>query len=123
MTIAKKLSFLGHTPMERRAKKVFLVFNDIDPPRICDLEKIVRLCKTIDGGFSPIEIECQKINPYGVASRYPDEITVNETIVKTLVERAQKVYSKVWFNTPEDLWSALCSAEAHDFCVSKVPVS
>ena len=22
-------------------------------------------------------------------------------------------YSKVWFNIPEDLWSALCSAEAH----------
>ena len=24
-------------------------------------------------------------------------------------------YSKVWFNTPSDLRSALCSAEAHSF--------
>jgi HEPN domain-containing protein len=80
--------------------KAFLVAHDIEPPKIHDLEKIVKLCKNINGDFSQIEIDCQKITPYGVASRYPDEIAVDEAIVKTLIERAQKIY---------------------DFCLAKIP--
>ena len=72
------------------------------PPKLHDLETISRLCKNIDGDFSQIEIDCQKINPYGVASRYPDEIAVDEIVVKALIERAQKIY---------------------DFCIAKIHAS
>jgi HEPN domain-containing protein len=75
-----------------KALKAFLVFHDIDPPKIHDLERLVHLCQSVDAGFLEIEIDCKKINPYGAASRYPGEIFVDDTIAKTLIERAQKVY-------------------------------
>jgi HEPN domain-containing protein len=82
-----------------KALKAFLVAHDIDPPKIHNLEELAKLCKAIDGGFSEIELDCEKINPYGVASRYPREIVVDEIIVKALIERAQRV---------------------DDFCVAKI---
>ena len=75
-----------------KALKAFLVSNNRDPPKIHDLEELGELCNNIDNDFSQIKIDCQKINPYGVASRYPDEIDVDEIIAKTLIERARKIY-------------------------------
>ena len=75
-----------------KALKAFLVFHDIDPPRVHDLERLVHLCQNIDADFSEVEEDCKKINPYGAASRYPGEIFVDDSIAKTLIERAQKVY-------------------------------
>ena len=75
-----------------KALKAFLVFHDIDPPKIHDLDKLVKLCQDIDGNFSNVEIECASLTRYGVASRYPREVYVDDAIAKTLIERAQKVY-------------------------------
>ncbi|MDR0707025.1 MAG: HEPN domain-containing protein [Treponema sp.] len=82
-----------------KALKAFLVANDIDPPKIHDLDKLVKLCQNIDSGFSQIQDDSRKLNPYGVASRYPKEILVDETIAKTILERAQRIY---------------------DFCIAKI---
>jgi HEPN domain-containing protein len=75
-----------------KALKAFLVANDIDPPKIHDLEKLVKLSQNIDAGFLEIQNDCQKINLYGSAARYPNELDIDETIVKTVIERAQKIY-------------------------------
>ena len=75
-----------------KALKAFLVFHDIDPPKIHDLEKLIHLCQNIDAAFSEVEADCKKINPYGVASRYPKEVYVDDAIVTNLIIRAQKVY-------------------------------
>ena len=75
-----------------KALKAFLVFHDIDPPKIHDLEKLVHICQNIDASFSEIEEDCKKINPYSAASRYPREVYVDDGIAKTLIERAQKIY-------------------------------
>jgi HEPN domain-containing protein len=75
-----------------KALKTFLVAHDIELPRIHDLEKLVKLCQNIDAGFSEIQYDCQRINPYGLVVRYPNELDIDETIAKTVIGRAQKIY-------------------------------
>ncbi|MDR1469016.1 MAG: HEPN domain-containing protein [Spirochaetaceae bacterium] len=82
-----------------KALKAFLVANDIDPPKIHNLDELDKLCQNIDAGFSEIWGDCQKLNPYGSAVRYPNELVVDEAIVQAAIKRAQKVY---------------------DFCVSRI---
>jgi HEPN domain-containing protein len=72
--------------------KAFLVANDIDPPKIHNLEELDKFCQNIDASFSEIRYDCQKVNPYGSPVRYPNELDVDETIVQTLIKRAQKIY-------------------------------
>jgi HEPN domain-containing protein len=75
-----------------KALKSFLVANYIDPPKIHDLIKLVKLCQNIDTSFSEIQYDCQKLNPYGSDVRYPNELVADETIARTLIGRAQKIY-------------------------------
>jgi len=35
---------------------------------------------------------CSRLNPYGVAVRYPNELSVDETIAKNAIIMAQKVH-------------------------------
>ena len=84
-----------------KALKAFLVFNDIDPPKIHNLNKLCELCKNIDSGFSQIEIICARLNPFSSASRYPNELAADEPVAQTAIADAQKVY---------------------DFCVAKIPI-
>ena len=75
-----------------KALKAFLVFHDIDPPKTHDLDELVKLCMNIDSEFSKLEIDCVSLTRYGIASRYPKEILVDDIIAKNLIERAQRVY-------------------------------
>jgi HEPN domain-containing protein len=79
--------------------KAFLVAHDIVPPKIHNLEELDKLCQNIDGTFSEIQTDCQKLNPYGAATRYPNELAVDETMTKAVIEKAQTIY---------------------DFCVAKI---
>jgi len=38
-------------------------------------------------------IQCTNLIPYGVAVRYPSELSPNEEMVKTVIEKAQCVYN------------------------------
>jgi HEPN domain-containing protein len=94
-----KISAWHSQQCAEKALKSFLITHDIDPPRIHDLIKLVKLCQSIDAGFSEIQQDCQKLNPYGSEVRYPNELTADEAIVQALIGRAQKIY---------------------DFCIAKI---
>jgi hypothetical protein len=51
------------------------------------------MCQDIDNSFADITIQCAHLNPYGVAIRYPDELSPNEGMVKLAINDAQQVYS------------------------------
>jgi HEPN domain-containing protein len=55
-----------------KALKSVLVACDIDPPKIHNLDEPVKRCRNIDDCFSEIQGDCQKLNPYGAATRYPN---------------------------------------------------
>jgi HEPN domain-containing protein len=86
------------------ALKGFLFYRDIDPPRIHDLAGLCRLCMVQDPSFQLILPECERLNPYGVNLRYPNELAIDDTIAKTAIERAQKIYDFCMANvlTAED---------------------
>ncbi|MDR0321577.1 MAG: hypothetical protein LBI28_08745 [Treponema sp.] len=35
---------------------------------------------------------CSKLNPYGVIVRYPNELSIDETVARNSVVMAQKIY-------------------------------
>ena len=84
-----------------KALKAFLVFNDIEPPRIHNLIKLLDLCRDIDKSFLELTTECKRLDPFGSAARYPNELVTDDAIARTAIEDAQKVY---------------------DFCTAKIPV-
>ena len=42
--------------------------------------------------FSGIKESCARLTPYGVETRYPNELAVDEIIAEQAVSMAQKVY-------------------------------
>jgi HEPN domain-containing protein len=53
--------------------KWVLVLNDIDPPKIHDLEELEKLCEGIVPQFETLYEKCAALTEYAVHSRYPDE--------------------------------------------------
>jgi HEPN domain-containing protein len=75
-----------------KALKAFLLFKDIEPQKIHDLKVLCKMCQDIDNSFADIIIQCAHLNPYGVAVRYPDELSPDEEMVKIAINDAQQVY-------------------------------
>jgi HEPN domain-containing protein len=91
--------YLSHQCAET-ALKAYLVFLDIEPPRIHNLVELCNLCVEQDNEFSIIKECCARLTPYGVETRYPNELAVDDNIAEQALILAQKAY---------------------DFCVSKIP--
>jgi HEPN domain-containing protein len=75
-----------------KALKAYLIFKDIDPPKIHDLRRLYRMCAEQDADFIAINISCADLTGYGVVSRYPNGLVVDEIITKTAIEKAKQVY-------------------------------
>jgi HEPN domain-containing protein len=58
--------------------KWFLVMHDNEPPKIHDLEELLKLCLTINPQFSEIYEKCSVLSGYAVQTRYPNEIYVEK---------------------------------------------
>ena len=72
--------------------KAYLIFLDIEPPRTHNLVELCNLCIEQDNNFSVIKEYCARLTPYGVETRYPNELAVDEIIAEEAVVMAQKVY-------------------------------
>ena len=74
------------------ALKACLVFFDIEPPKTHNLVELCNLCIEQDNDFSAIKEYCARLTPYGVETRYPNELAVDEIITEQAVAMAKKVY-------------------------------
>ena len=83
-----------------KALKAFLIYKDIDPPKIHDLKVLCKICQDIDASFAGIASQCAHLTPYGVTVRYPDELSPNEDMVKLAINEAQQVYELAAFCCP-----------------------
>ena len=83
-----------------KALKAFLIYKDIEPPKIHDLKVLCKMCQNIDNSFDVIKSSCARLTPYGVAARYPNELSPDENMVKTAINDAQKVYDLVIASLP-----------------------
>ena len=78
----EQICFLCHQSAEKYLK-AFLIFNGMDDfPKTHDLVMLYKLCMAYDERFKKIKIECVALTEYGVAARYPDEIYVDEGLMK-----------------------------------------
>ncbi|MDR3232787.1 MAG: HEPN domain-containing protein [Planctomycetaceae bacterium] len=76
-----------------KALKAYLVFKDIEPPKIHNLSRLCRMCTEHDKSFAAIFEVCANMSLYLADVRYPDnELCVGETEVKSALENAQAVF-------------------------------
>jgi HEPN domain-containing protein len=75
-----------------KALKAFLIYKNMEPPKIHDLKVLCKMCQDIDTAFAGIASQCAHLTPYGVTVRYPDELSPNEDMVKRAINEAQQVY-------------------------------
>jgi len=78
-----------------KALKAFLIYKDLDPPKIHDLKVLCKICQDIDASFAEIASQCAHLTPYGITVRYPDELSPNEDMVKHAINEAQQVYDLI----------------------------
>ena len=71
--------------------KYFLVFHDIEPPKIHDLEELEKRCEAIQPRFSMIYEKCSVLSGYAVQSRYPNEICLEKQDMDKALEYAKEV--------------------------------
>jgi HEPN domain-containing protein len=71
--------------------KGFLVKNNTEPPKIHDLVELLELCEQIYPDFSAVESQCDFLNRYSVAPRYPREWQINPSDVEAAVKYAAEV--------------------------------
>jgi HEPN domain-containing protein len=72
--------------------KTYLISLGIEPPRIHDLGALCQLCAEHNTRFSEISNICKSLNAYGVVTRYPNELSIDDSIAENNITRAQKIY-------------------------------
>jgi len=76
-----------------KALKGYLLFKDTEPPRIHNLVELCQICMEFDNTFSRILDDCSDLTPYGVAVRYPNELSVDETLTRLAIDKADVIYN------------------------------
>ena len=69
---ASTVCFLSQQIVEKYLKG-YLVYKGVEFPKIHDLDKLVELCKALDGSFLKIKKEAQELTDFYVAARYPGD--------------------------------------------------
>ena len=75
-----------------KALKAFLLYKNMELPKIHDLRVLCKMCQDIDNSFVDIAVLCAHLNPYGVTIRYPNELAPSEDMVKLAIDKAQQIY-------------------------------
>jgi HEPN domain-containing protein len=74
-----------------KSLKAYLVFNNIMPPRTHDLSALLKSCVRVNKEFEKYMSDAYEINPFSVATRYPDDAYVFPDIdyVHHIIARSQ----------------------------------
>jgi HEPN domain-containing protein len=75
-----------------KALKAFLIYKDIEPPKIHDLKVLCKMCRDIDASFDCISSQCAHLTPYSITARYPNELCPDENMARIAINEAQQVY-------------------------------
>lgn len=68
--LAEQVAFHSQQAAEK-ALKAFLTAHDRPIPRTHNLERLARLCRSVDGGFARFMPAARTLNPYVTQFRYP----------------------------------------------------
>ncbi|MDR1949122.1 MAG: HEPN domain-containing protein [Spirochaetaceae bacterium] len=71
--------------------KGYLFKNNMEPPKIHDLLKLLELCENVNSQFSTILQKCNNLNRYSVIPRYPDELEITPEDTKNAIQYARAI--------------------------------
>ena len=71
--------------------KGFLLYKDVFPQKIHDLDKLCDMCTEYDAEFESIYSECEGLSDYGVQPRYPNEMLIEEHHMQMALDDARKI--------------------------------
>jgi HEPN domain-containing protein len=80
-----------HQAAEKYLKGYLICCGVSEPPRIHNLSVLKAMCEDYDSRFAEITPQCERLNPYGVHVKYPDEIEVDERKSKQAIADAQTI--------------------------------
>ena len=72
--------------------KGVLSSRDIEPPKTHDLLQLCKQCCQIDGAFEQFSNSCICLTPYGVQVRYPSNLELDETDMKSAIDEARRLF-------------------------------
>jgi HEPN domain-containing protein len=76
-----------------KSLKAYLLFCDIEPPRVHNLRLLCQMCAQQDASFEALLIPCSDLTPYGVEIRYPNELEIDEENARLAVGKAGEIYN------------------------------
>ncbi|GHV56836.1 hypothetical protein AGMMS49579_21880 [Spirochaetia bacterium] len=81
--------------------KGFLVFHDVEPPKIHDLTELLELCINIAANFSSKYDKCDILTQYGVLPRYPNEMPIEKEDRDRALAYTKEIISFIRKEVPE----------------------
>lgn len=75
-----------------KALKGFLIFKDIEPPKIHILPQLCQMCMELDTSFSTMLDKCNYLTQFGSAMRYPQELSPDDSITTSAIAKANDVF-------------------------------
>ena len=83
-----------------KALKGFLIFKEIEPPKIHILPQLCQMCIALETSFTTILDACNYLTQFGSATRYPHELSPDDHVAESAITKANDVLQ---------------------FCASKIP--
>jgi len=81
--------------------KGYLVLNNINPPKIHDLNELFKLCAKLADSFNEIADHCSELTGYSVQPRYPMDFMLEEQDMKQAIKNSKVIRSFVINLAPE----------------------
>lgn len=80
-----------------KALKGYLAYKKVEPPKTHDLAKLLELCIPLNELFLQFEDQAENINPFSVASRYPEDAYMlpDADYAKLIVSQANNIFNFV----------------------------
>lgn len=71
--------------------KCYLFYNNIEFPKIHDLNELLAMCAKHSDDFKLFVKKCAFMNKYGVMPRYPNELQINDDDTKAALRYAKEI--------------------------------
>jgi HEPN domain-containing protein len=75
-----------------KALKGYLLFHNIESPKIHNLRLLCQMCMQQDNLFETLLASCSDLTPYGVEARYPGGLEADEAMAKLAVLKDDEIY-------------------------------
>ena len=81
--------------------KGYLVVNGKNPPKIHDLNELLKLCANLSDAFNDIADQCSDLTAFGVQPRYPMELMLEEQDMRQALNSATTIRNFILAFAPQ----------------------